>query len=43
MPCSITINSAVGTLPPNATVPTGLRVQGTATGCATGSVKVSVD
>ena len=43
MACTITIGSVVGILPPGSTVPTSIIVSGTATGCETGEVKVTVD
>src|SRR5882724_8943506 len=43
MACTVTITSVVGTLPPGGTVPTGIKVTGTASGCATGLIKVTVD
>lgn len=43
MACTITIGSVVGILPPGSTVPTSIIVSGTATGCTTGEVKVTID
>lgn len=43
MVCTVTITSVIGTLPPGFTVPTGIRVTGSVVGCATGSMKVTVD
>ncbi len=43
MACTITITSVVGILPANATLPTSIVVAGTATGCATGELKVTID
>lgn len=42
MACTVTITSVVGILPPGGTVPTGIRVIGTASGCVTGLIKVTV-
>ncbi len=42
MACTITIGSVVGILPPGATLPTSITVSGTASGCVTGEVKVTI-
>ena len=42
MACSITITSVVGTIPPGGTVPTGIQVSGSASGCASGLIEVRV-
>lgn len=43
MACTVTIDSVVGSVPPNATIPTSIVVTGTASGCATGEIKVTID
>jgi FOG: PKD repeat len=43
MACTVTIGSVVGFLPPGATTPASIVVTGTATGCATGEIKVTID
>src|SRR5688572_17905725 len=43
MACTITISSVVGILPSSATAPTAIEVSGTASGCATGELKVTID
>ena len=43
MACTITIGSVVGILPSSATAPTSIEVSGTATGCTTGELKVTID
>ena len=43
MACTITITSVVGTVPTPVSSPTGIVVTGTASGCATGLIKVTVD
>lgn len=43
MACTVTITSVVGTIPPGGTVPTGIQVSGTATGCSSGLIKVTIE
>lgn len=43
MPCTVTIDSVVGLVPPGATTPTSVVVTGTASGCLTGEIKVTID
>src|SRR4051812_43581402 len=43
MACTVTIDSVVGLLPPGATTPASIIVTGTASGCATGEMKVTID
>lgn len=43
MACTVTITSVVGTIPTPVSSPTGIVVKGTASGCATGLIKVTVD
>lgn len=42
MACTITISSVVGILPSGATLPTSIIVSGSASGCATGEIKVTI-
>ena len=43
MACTVTITSVLGTILPGGTVPTGIQVSGTASGCSSGTIKVTVD